>query len=82
MRTDHEILARMEERKPFDPLGFEHSDYLCRLPFELAKPWLQDHATAVRRSYASSVTFEREAGYESAPTDAGGYSAANAAGRS
>ena len=44
-RTAEEILARYEERKPHDLFGFECGDYLDRLPFELAKPYLKDGVT-------------------------------------
>lgn len=46
MRTDEEILARIEEREPFDWLGFERNDLIIRLPFEKAKPFLKPEVTA------------------------------------
>lgn len=46
MRTDEEIIARIEEVKDRDFFGFEISDLLIRLPFEKAKPYLKDDAKA------------------------------------
>lgn len=40
MRTDAEILARIEERKEHDLFGWETTDLLVRLPFDAAKPYL------------------------------------------
>lgn len=44
MRTDAEIVARIEDRKADDFFGFETSDLIVRLPFEAAKPYLKDGA--------------------------------------
>lgn len=44
MRTDEEILARIEAVKDNDWLGIERSDLLVRLPFATAKPFLADDA--------------------------------------
>ena len=44
MKTDDEILARIEARKGEDFFGFEIGDLLIRLPFNLAKPYLNDEA--------------------------------------
>lgn len=44
MRTDEEILARIEAVKENDWLGTERSDLLVRLPFVTAKPFLADDA--------------------------------------
>lgn len=46
MRTDQEILKRIEEVKDRDWLGTQRSDLLIRLPFETAKPFLKDNATS------------------------------------
>lgn len=40
MRTDQEIIDRINARKEVDFFGFELIDLLIRLPFELAKPFL------------------------------------------
>jgi len=40
VRTDAEIVARIEARMHKDPFGFEWPYYLVCLPFELAKPYL------------------------------------------
>ena len=40
MRTDQEIIDRINARKEADFFGFELTDLLIRLPFELAKPFL------------------------------------------
>ena len=45
MRTDDEILARIEARKKEDFLGFELPDLLIRLPFEKARPHVSDEIT-------------------------------------
>ena len=46
MRTDDEILARIEARKEEDFFGFELTDLLLRLPFDKAKPYLNDETKA------------------------------------
>lgn len=45
MRTDDEILARIEARKEEDFFGFELPDLLIRLPFEKARPHVSDEIT-------------------------------------
>lgn len=45
MRTQEEILERIKARKPMDPLGFEINDYVNRLSFDNAKPWLKAEVT-------------------------------------
>ena len=45
MRTDDEILARIEARKEEDFFGFELTDLLIRLPFEKARPYVSDEIT-------------------------------------
>lgn len=45
MRTQEEILERIKARKPTDPLGFEIGDYVNRLSFDNAKPWLKAEVT-------------------------------------
>ena len=40
--TVDEIVERIEERQPKDPFGFEWKEYPIYLPFEKAKPYLQD----------------------------------------
>lgn len=42
MRTDEEIIARIDEVEGRDWLGTEISDLLRRLPFEKAKPFLSE----------------------------------------
>ena len=41
MRTQEEILARIEERKNYDPLGFETNDLLSFLSTEAVRPFLK-----------------------------------------
>lgn len=44
MRTQEEILARIEERKASDILGFEVDEYVMSLDFEHVQPFLKkDH---------------------------------------
>ena len=45
MRTESEIIARIEARKDADIFGFEWPYYLSSLPFEAAKPYLKPEAT-------------------------------------
>lgn len=45
MRTDAEILKRIEEAKPRDLLGFELTEYILALSFEAARPFLVATAT-------------------------------------
>lgn len=45
MRTQDEIVARINQRKPDDPLGFETSIYVDYLSFEYAKPFLMKGVT-------------------------------------
>lgn len=45
MRTDEEILERIEQIKGNDFLGTETFELICRLPFEKAKPYLREDAT-------------------------------------
>jgi hypothetical protein len=45
MRTDDEILDRIKELEPYDMLGFRTNDLIARLPFDKAKPYLNDDAT-------------------------------------
>lgn len=44
MRTQKEILARIDERKQHDLLGFELNDYLACLTLENVKPFLRADA--------------------------------------
>jgi len=46
MRTDEEILNRIEAVKADDWMGFQVSDLICRLPFEKAQPYLRPEVTA------------------------------------
>lgn len=46
MRTEQEILARIEEIKERDWLGFERGDLISALSFDAAKPFLKPEATA------------------------------------
>lgn len=46
MRTDDEILARIEEVKADDWIGWQTSNLIVRLPFEKAKPYLKPEAKA------------------------------------
>lgn len=48
MRTDEEILDRIESLKLSDPLGFERSDLLMVLPFSKAKFYLNEEFTNER----------------------------------
>jgi hypothetical protein len=41
MRTQDEIVARIEERKERDPFGFEVSEYIAYLDYTHAKPYLK-----------------------------------------
>jgi len=45
MRTQDEILARIEARKAADIFGFEWPYYLDSLPFDVARPYLKPDAT-------------------------------------
>ena len=45
-RTQDEIVRRIEERKSHDVLGFERSDYIPRLDYQHAKPYLKEGTTA------------------------------------
>jgi len=45
MQTQEAILARMKEREPEDPLGFERSEYFNALTFKNAKDNLKDEVT-------------------------------------
>ena len=42
MRADDEILQRIEAIKSNDAFGFEITDLIHRLPFDLAKPYLKE----------------------------------------
>ena len=44
-RTQDEIVARIEERKGNDFLGWERSDYVAYLDFPLVKPFLKEGTT-------------------------------------
>ena len=46
MRTDEEILAYYEGVKDGDFFGTIGGELICRLPFELAKPFLKDEVTS------------------------------------
>ena len=46
MRTDPEILARIEEVKAWDWLGTEFEDLVTRLSFDAAKPFLKEDTTS------------------------------------
>ena len=46
MRTDQEIIARIEAIKRRDFFGFETPDLIVRLPFESARPYLVPEAKA------------------------------------
>jgi hypothetical protein len=46
MRTNEEILARIEELKPHDFFGFQTQDLVGALDYEQAKPFLKDGVTA------------------------------------
>jgi len=45
MRTQKEILKRIEARKNNDPFGWEIFEYVCYLDFNNAKPYLKKEAT-------------------------------------
>lgn len=44
VRTNDEILVRIQERKSIDFFGFELEDLVIRLPFSLAKEFLKEDA--------------------------------------
>ena len=44
MRTDEEIIARIEKIRDRDFLGFEREDLIIRLPFDKAKQFLEPEA--------------------------------------
>jgi len=44
MRTQEEILKRIEAREKHDSLGFEKNEYIYFLDYEHAKPFLKDDA--------------------------------------
>jgi hypothetical protein len=44
-RTQEEILKRIADRTPEDPLGFEVNIYIAYLTYENAKPYLKDEIT-------------------------------------
>ena len=46
MRTDEEILNRVEAVKADDWMGVQVSDLIYRLPFEKAQPYLRPEVTA------------------------------------
>ncbi|CUK21974.1 hypothetical protein [Achromobacter xylosoxidans] len=46
MRTDAEIVQRIEEIKDRDVLGFEQTDLILSLSFDAAKPFLKEGATS------------------------------------
>ena len=46
MRSNAEILARIEARKNADLLGIEVGDLVACLPYEAAKPFLQSSVTS------------------------------------
>lgn len=46
MRSQDEIVARINERKDGDFLGFETSEYINALDYEHAKPFLNDGVTS------------------------------------
>ena len=45
IRTDEEILARLEEIKDRDWMGFERNDLIIYLPFDKARPFLVEGTT-------------------------------------
>jgi hypothetical protein len=53
MRTDEEIIQRIEERRKEDFFGFEISDLIVCLPAEKAKPFLKEGADLTDWSPAS-----------------------------
>lgn len=56
MRTQQEILSRIEQRKKGDPLGFEWPIYFESLTFENAKPFIKEDAT--KESWGEPKTVE------------------------
>ncbi len=44
-RTDEEILRRIEDIDASDIFGFERADLIMRLPFAVAKPYLNEDTT-------------------------------------
>jgi len=48
VRTQEEILKRIEARKKKDLMGFEWNEYICYLNYESAKPYLKKDITKER----------------------------------
>ena len=61
MRTDEEIVARIEARKAEDFSGFETTDLLIRLPFEAALPYLNVKTKAAGSEKWKQAPRDREA---------------------
>jgi hypothetical protein len=62
MRTQEEIVARINEREKIDFFGFERDDYLKRLDYEHAKPFLADGVTHNQWIEATATTAKDDAG--------------------
>ncbi len=60
MRTQDEIVARIEERKKEDLLGFEISEYLAYLDYEHAKPYLKEGVTEKEWKECATLKTPRE----------------------
>lgn len=60
MRTQEEILARIEARKAFDIFGFERTDYIGRLSFENAKEFAKEGVDRLAWE-AARETLDRDA---------------------
>lgn len=58
MRTDEEILARIKEIQGRDVLGYECSDLILKLPFEVAKQFLEKGTT--KEEYGEPSLRDRE----------------------
>jgi len=48
MKTQKEIVKRIEERKKDDMFGWEVNEYVCYLDFKNAKPYLKEGVTEER----------------------------------
>lgn len=56
MRTQDEIVTRIEEREKYDLFGFETSEYIVKLDFAHARPFLNEEATEQKWATADSAT--------------------------
>ena len=60
MRTQDEVVARIDERKQGDPFGFEWHEYFAKgLDFEHAKPFLKKDADMDEERWSEPLTDEQ-----------------------